>query len=114
MARKSIPATERSLAFGSISGTFANLGTALTQPFKQYWIQNLTDAYLEFTWDGGGNVNLTLPPNSGMVIDDSTNVPQSDQEPPLLAVGTQFQVRHTGVAPTVRSAKVCGLYTLTS
>ena len=35
---------QRSLAFGSISGAYMGVGTAVTNPIRQFLIQNLTDA----------------------------------------------------------------------
>ena len=105
---RSIPDTERSLAFGGIGAAFAVLGTAITNNWQTLWIQNLTDATLEFTWDGSANHNLTLPPNSSAAFDEATNVPTRLDAQPLISIGTQFQVRHDGGAPTLGAAKVNG------
>lgn len=105
---RALPDVERNIAFGSIGASFADLGAALTNNWHLTWIQNLTNQPLNFSWDGADNVNLTLPANSSIMLDHSTNVPLANSEPPLIAIGTQFKVQHTGVAPTSGNAKVNG------
>ena len=43
---------QRSLAFGSISASYAGIGTAFSHPIRMIEIQNLTDADLQFSADG--------------------------------------------------------------
>lgn len=42
----------RSIAFGSISGTYASVGTPLAHPIRTVLIQNLTNAVLMVSFDG--------------------------------------------------------------
>ncbi len=46
------PEAQRSIAFGSISGAYTGIGAAYEHPVRLYVIQNLTDATLQFSWDG--------------------------------------------------------------
>jgi len=105
---RALPDIERSLAFGSIGAGFANIGTPLTNNWQITWLQNLTDVALEFSWDGADNVNLTLPANSALTLDHATNIPLSNSEPPIIAIGTQFRVRQAAGAAGSGSAKVNG------
>jgi len=43
---------QRSLAFGSISATYAGIGGAFAHPVRMLEVQNLTDADLQFSLDG--------------------------------------------------------------
>ena len=107
---RSYPDTERAVAFGGISGTFADIGNPLTNNWGKYWIQNQTDASLQFTWDGNDNVNLTLAAGESLVVDDSAGVDRNNAEPPLVGIGTQFKVRQTAGAAGSGSARVNGLF----
>lgn len=67
------PETLRSLAFGSITNTYAAIGTALLNPSRIYLIQNGTDAVLTFSLDGVNN-HFVVQPSAGMVIDVTANL----------------------------------------
>ena len=105
---RAMPDVERSLAFGSVGASFTDIGTPITRNYYLHWLQNLTDATVEFSWDGADNVNLTLAPNTALVLDEATNVALENAEPANVAIGTQYKARHTGVAPTEGSVKVNG------
>lgn len=62
----------RSLAFGSIGATYMGVGSALTHPIRQFFIQNLTDALLMFSFDGIDD-HFPLPENGFFVSDITTN-----------------------------------------
>ncbi len=66
------PETLRSLAFGSISGTYAAIGTALLKPSRIYLIQNGTNVVLTFSLDGV-NDHFVVQPSAGMIIDITAN-----------------------------------------
>ena len=66
------PETIRSLAFGSISGTYAAVGTALANPSRILIIQNFTDQQMFFSFDGTNN-HLTLPSGGQIVLDFTAN-----------------------------------------
>jgi hypothetical protein len=62
----------RSLAFGSISGTYAAVGTPFDNAVRLLMIDNLTDANLTISFDGI-NDHLIIASSSGRVIDYATN-----------------------------------------
>lgn len=62
----------RSRAFGSISGTYAAIGTAFTYPCRILLVQNLTDATLLFSLNGIDD-HFPLPPNGFLLIDIESN-----------------------------------------
>lgn len=69
----------RSLAFGSISGTYALVGSVLNNPSKVFLVQNLTDVTITFSTDGT-NDKFILPVGAALVIDVTAN---RDPELPL-------------------------------
>jgi len=66
------PEPLRSVAFGSISGTYIGIGSATTYPTKVYWLQNNTDVTLTFSWDGI-NDHFVLPNDAFVLLDVTSN-----------------------------------------
>jgi len=66
------PETLRTLAFGSISGTYAGIGTPLAEPSRIYYLVNQTDVLLTFSWDGI-NDHFVVPAGSYILIDVTSN-----------------------------------------
>lgn len=62
----------RTIAFGSILAAYAPVGTAYDDPVRIYYLQNLTDATLMFSWDGV-NDHFPLPSTSFLLIDVTSN-----------------------------------------
>jgi hypothetical protein len=62
----------RSLAFGSISGTYAGIGTSFANPVRIMWIQNTTDVMLTFSQDGLVD-NFVVQSDSFVLLDVTTN-----------------------------------------
>lgn len=65
----------RSLAFGSIGATYTAVGTPTEHPMRQFFIQNLTDQLLIFSFDGI-NDHFVLPVNGFWIEDITTNKSQ--------------------------------------
>lgn len=63
---------QRSIAFGSISGTYTGIGTPYNHPVRLYMLQNFTDAQLQFSWDGV-NDHFPLGVGGSMIIDITSN-----------------------------------------
>jgi hypothetical protein len=61
----------RSLAFGSISGTYAGIGTAFTHPIRIMKIYNGTD--VDITLSDDGITDKEILPASGFVLLDFTS-----------------------------------------
>ena len=86
----------RSLGFGAISGAYMGVGTPISNAARQFFIQNLTDETLMFSFDG---VNDHFPlPSFGFLLDDITSNKTSLQGF-YLAEGTRLYVRELSVAP---------------
>lgn len=66
------PEPLRTIAFGGITGTYAGVGTALTNPGRIYWLQNDTDALLTFSWDGLTD-HFVLPSGAFVLLDVTSN-----------------------------------------
>lgn len=85
----------RSLAFGSISGTYAALGTPTTGHCRLYAIKNNTNADLILSLDGSTD-HVFLSSNSYMITDLSSNKVRDDGL--FISVGTQFYIKDNGSA----------------
>lgn len=59
------------LAYGSVSSSYSLLGQILN-PSSVYFVQNLTDVILTFSFDGIHD-NFQLPPNGFLLLDVGTN-----------------------------------------
>lgn len=62
----------RSLAFGSISGTYMGVGSAIDHPARMILVQNMTDAALMFSWNGVDD-HFPLASNSFLLLDITSN-----------------------------------------
>ena len=62
----------RSLAFGSISGTYAGIGTSFTHPIRIMKIYNGTDAAITFSDDGVVDKEI-LPAGGFLLLDFTSN-----------------------------------------
>jgi hypothetical protein len=98
----------RSLAFGSISGTYAAIGTALANASHLLKVDNLTDVTQTISFDGI-NDHFVVPAQSGLVLDFS-----SDMVLPagklFLSQGTIIYVKQTAGAPSTGSVYVSSMY----
>lgn len=90
IAIRILPETERSLAFGSISGTYAKVGGPLLNPAIMVIFQNLTDKAMTFSWDGT-NDHVTLNTGTSFILDIQSNKGLGEQM--SAAEGTQFWVK---------------------
>jgi hypothetical protein len=66
------PEPLRTLAFGSISGTYAGMGAPFSNPVRIFWLQNQTDALLTFSFDGVTD-HFVLPSQAFVLLDVTTN-----------------------------------------
>lgn len=97
----------REVAFGGISGTYAAIGTALTDHARIIRIANSTNAEIYVSLDGTTN-NFRLAINSFALFDFSTNKIRDDGL--FVAVGTQFYVKQVSGAPTSGSVWVESIF----
>lgn len=93
------PEVLRSLAFGSISGTYAGISTATTNPTRIYWLQNNTDVTLTFSWDGLTD-HFKLPTNAFILLDVTSNKSATGGMA-AVPTGTRTYVKGTPTSGTV-------------
>ena len=98
----------RSRSFGSISGTYAGIGTSLNNPARILFVQNLTDVTLLFSFDGV-NDHFILPSNGFLLLDVMGNksIPGGAF---YVGEGTRIYVKESSGAPTSGSACVTSFY----
>lgn len=97
----------RSLAFGSISGTYAGIGTVFEHPIRLIYVQNLTDKTLVFSFDGI-NDHFKLPEQGFLLLDVSSN--KTQQGGWFIAEGQRIYVKDDGVAASAGEALVSAFY----
>lgn len=88
----------RTVAFGSIGATYSAIGTPVTRPGNLVWLDNLTDANVIISFDGGIEDHLIVAANSGKVVDISTNRRVTDDL--NISIGTWFYIKRESAAPT--------------
>ena len=84
--------TQKTLAFGSITASYVAVGT-LANPACIYWIQNLTNATLQFSIDGT-NDHFPLLANAFVLLDIGTN--GTHQSSLSVPAGTTLYVKEIG------------------
>ena len=98
--------TVRTLAAGSIGAAYMGVGVALTQPIRQFFIQNLTDGTLMFSFDGV-NDHFPLPRNGFYVSDITANASTTGGW--FLAEGDRLYVKEVDT-PTTGSVYFSAFY----
>ena len=98
---------QRTLAFGSISGAYMGVGTAVDHPVRQFIVQNFTDQPLQFSFDGI-NDHFPVAAFTSMINDVSSN--NSLSQTFLMGKGERLYVKTLGGAPTVGSVYFSVMY----
>ena len=80
----------RSLAFGSISGAYAKVGTPLSNPARLIHVYNGCNTDMEFSIDGT-NAHFYVPAGGFILFDFTTN--HTSPEGFFIPQGTQFYVK---------------------
>lgn len=99
--------TLRSVAFGSITNTYAALGTPLGHQTRIIHFINDTDAGVFISTDGTNNM-LYIPAGSFILYDLTTNR-ESAASTFVFAVGTQFYIKYN-TAPSKNSFYIACVY----
>ena len=100
--------TIKSVAFGSITGSYANLGSALSFPLQILIIKNTTDVTL-FVSENGTDDHYELPAGTTDGFDLQTNAISGAMG--VKAAGTQFQVKaNSGSLPATGKIIIQGQY----
>ncbi len=103
VAKELVYQTIRTVAFGGITGVFADLGASFSAPARLFKIVNSTNQTAEITTDAT-NVQDTLPANSFALYDLTTN--RVNDEGAFMRTGTQFQVRRPAAEANPTSGSV--------
>lgn len=96
----------RELDFGSISGSYAAIGTAISEHARIVKITNGTNAPMYISTDGVSDEDK-IPPNGFALYDFSTNRIRDDGL--FVPIGTIFYVKQD-TAPTTGSVWVTVIY----
>jgi hypothetical protein len=83
----------RSLAFGSISSSYAAIGTPFGHPVRMMIVQNFTNVQLTYSFDGI-NDHFVLPTFGQVIFDVTTN--EFQQSGFVISVNTNMMVKGTG------------------
>lgn len=89
--------TLRSVAFGSLTTSYAIVGAVLPTPAVCVAFTNTTNGTVLVSIDGIHDM-IVVPPSWGKVFDIRTNAPNDIDY--LLGSGTPFLVKYSGSAPT--------------
>jgi hypothetical protein len=98
----------RSIAFGSISGTYAAIGTAFAFAARVLIINNLTNANITISFDGI-NDHLAIASSTSMILDVCSDR-GSNANILVIPAGTVVYVKQTSGAPTSGSVYVSVMY----
>lgn len=91
----------RSLAFGSISGSYAALGSALTVRPRIASFSNSTNANLIVSTDNTISAGtIYIPAGSSKMFNFTSNMIPGQDDAFEMAVGSQFYAKDTGTAAT--------------
>jgi len=97
----------RTLAFGSISGTYAAIGTPTAHLMRLVHFVNNTNANMNFSFDGTTD-NVFIPANSFALYDLQTNSESGNDF--FLALNTQIYVKQNAGAATSGSVYIIMVY----
>lgn len=100
------PEEQKSLAAGSIGAGYTGVGTAFSKPIRILYIQNLTDAAVQWSMDGLKD-HWPMPANGFLLLDIMSNKSVSQQF--FISEGTRMYVKQLGV-PTTGSVYVSAFY----
>lgn len=106
MAIRMLFEPQRTLGFAAIGAAYMGVGTAINHPARQFFIQNLTDATLQFSFDGI-NDHFPLPANGFFLSDITSNLARGEGF--FLAEGERLYVKLLG-APTSGSVYLSIIY----
>jgi len=102
--------TLRSVAFGSITASYAIVGTSLAESAVAISFKNTTNGIIYLSTDGINDM-VAIPPSWGAVYDIRTNAPNMADF--LLSKGTAFLIKYSGSAPTSGSFYIEAIITST-
>ena len=98
----------RSVAFGSITGSYTALGTPLSYPARIICFTNTTNAEILLSTDGSTD-QLIVPAGSFKLFDITTNHRPVHQDDFCFSVGVQWYVKYSS-APSKGSVYIEVVY----
>jgi hypothetical protein len=98
----------RTLGFAAVGVGYTNIGTSFAHPTRILIVQNLTNATLMFSMDGGTTDHFPLASNGFLVLDCTANK-VVDVGGFFIGIGTQMAVKQVG-APTSGSVYVTAMH----
>lgn len=98
----------RSVAYGSITGSYVALGSALAYPARIICFTNTTDKDMFLSTDGTTN-QILVPAGSFKLFDITTNHRPINQDDFCFAIGTQFYIKYSA-APSNGSVYIEVIY----
>ena len=102
--------TLRSLGFGSISGTYAAVGAALTQPPRIIAFTNQTNGDMIFSYDNTLSAGqIFLAAGNAMILDLNANMIPGKDDSFELPAGITFYVKQS-TAPSSGSVYISIVY----
>lgn len=102
------PEVLRSIAFGGISGAYANVGTPLTEPAVILHLQNDTNADLLISFSGG--VDHEFIKAGGFILFDAAANKSHLSETRVFSAQTQVQAKQASGAPSSGSLYLATFY----
>lgn len=110
MARRALFDTMRSIAFGSISGTYAAIGSALTVEPRILVITNNTDADMIISDDNTVSAGkFILPTKTALTLDLTANMNPENDDTFLMGKGGSVYVKQVS-APSSGSVYLSIVY----
>ena len=98
---------QRSLGYGSITSSYASIGTSFQHVVRLMIVQNFTDVTLQFSFDGVVD-HFVLPSGGQLIMDVTTNgIPTANGF--FIAIGTLMSVKTLG-SPSTGSVYVSAFY----
>ena len=109
LSQKALFDVQLTLAFSSISGTYAKVGTPTEHPGAMVYVYNLTNEPVQFSFDG---VNDTFVLDLAQYVLFDFRANRSNESGGFyLPVGTQFWVKQIGAtAPTENGIYISIIY----
>lgn len=95
IAIRLFPETLRTVAFGSISGTYTGIGIPFENEIRLFHLQNLTDETLLFSFDGINDHEIL--PTMGFLLIDCTSNRTNIGGSLVIAQMTRIYVKQSGV-----------------
>lgn len=100
----------RSVAFGSITGSYVSIGSVLSHSTRQLLITNSTNQLLMFSFQPNSSTpnHFVIPASTSIIIDITSN--KSNEPGWFIEKRTQVAVKHLGSAPTSGSVYLSAFY----